>query len=76
MLYYPGWQIRVDQSPWQTIGTTPDGLATLTVPPGVHQAVIAYRGTPAEQWGWAMTLLTLVGIVLGIGLGIVLKKQT
>lgn len=65
LLYYPGWQFRLDQSLWQTILTSDQGVAEIAIPPGSHKAIVAYRGTPAEVWGRGLTLAVL-GLFLWI----------
>lgn|GEM_PF-1009142 len=67
LLYYPGWQFRLDGAPWRSVLASDEGLAELPIPPGSHQAIVAYRGTLAEFWGKALTLLPLL-ILFGMGI--------
>ena len=72
-LYYPGWQFRLDEEPWQSvqIGTIhgtqghQTGLVEIPIPPGTHEVRVVYRGTWAEQRGTLVTCLTL-GITIGL----------
>lgn len=67
---YPAWFIRLDDRPWRRVDHTPDGRIQVWIPPGVHQATIAYQGTFAEHLGLIITSMTGLFIGLGVALSI------
>jgi hypothetical protein len=63
LLYYPRWKATVDGQP---VGLRPQpetGFAQLDIPAGVHQIALRYGTTAAELIGWALSLLTLLGLL-------------
>jgi hypothetical protein len=65
---YPAWFVRLDDRPWQRVDHTRDGRIQVWIPPGVHQATIAYQGTFAEHLGVIITSVT--GLFIGLGLAL------
>ncbi len=61
-LYYPGWQVQLDD---RTIPAqkTADGLLQLTIPPGQHRIVVRYQGTRSHRLGQGITALSSVSIL-------------
>jgi len=63
-LYYPGWQFHLTEKPWRSVLASKEGLAEIPIPPGTHQAIVAYRGTAAEAWGKILTSFTVgIGVI-------------
>ncbi len=64
MFAYPAWQIKQDGrllSPDQ-ISAAPDGRLQLALDPTPTDIDIRYQGTPAEQWGNAISGIVILGL--------------
>lgn len=64
--YYPGWTGTTAGG--QPLGVEPDpktGLIRLRVPEGERTVALRLVAGPAEKAGWAITLLTIVGLAAG-----------
>ncbi len=64
--YFPGWQVYVDGAPVPTAGSGPLGLVTAEVPAGEHKVRIEFDQTPLRTAADFISLLTLVGMCVGV----------
>jgi hypothetical protein len=72
LLYFPGWQARVDGSPVPIEPTEPYGLAqVLLTSPGEHGIELELRPTPLQR---RSHLVSLAGLVL-VPLGLIVSRQ-
>ena len=62
---YPGWFFRWGQEPWQRVEASPQGILLMTIPPGIQEVTVRYRGTWAERVGVWITGITAGAIGLG-----------
>ena len=65
--YFPGWQATLDGAPLDVFPSTPLGLITLDLPPGIHRVVIWFGDTLARQIGAIISgvaALILVGAII------------
>lgn len=63
-LYVPGWRADLNGEPIEVTPTSPEGLVSLTVPPGTHQLRLAYTGTDLHMLTELISLASLVIIGL------------
>jgi hypothetical protein len=58
--YFPGWQVRLaDGTILPVYPSTNLGLLTVDLPPGNHQLILDWRGTPVQQIAGAISILAL-----------------
>ncbi len=57
--WYPGWEYRVDEGPWQPVLRADAAFQAAVVPPGSHQVTLRFR-SPRQMAGLGIALLTLV----------------
>lgn len=62
--YFPGWRAYVDGQPVEIMVTDPDGLITFWVPAGEHDVVVTFENTPIRRFGWFISGLAVLGVVL------------
>lgn len=63
LLYFPGWQARMDGTPVAMRVAPPYGLIDLDVPAGEHELSIIMGATPARRLGTLISWLTLVAVL-------------
>ncbi len=73
---YPAWFVRLDDGAWRRVDHTRDGRIRVWIPPGLHQVTVRYRGTFAEQFGFMVSSLTALLLVIGSLLNITLKHRS
>lgn len=66
MFSWPGWQVRVNDQ-YQAQYKSPTGQLMLPLSAGRHTIAIDYVGTPSEQLGTTLSLMTLI-LLAGWGL--------
>ena len=59
-VWYPGWEARVDEGPWQPVLRADAAFQAVEVPAGEHVVTLRFRSVP-QRWGLVLALLTLVG---------------
>ncbi|MCL4303264.1 MAG: hypothetical protein KJ077_46690 [Anaerolineae bacterium] len=72
-LYWPGWQLYLDEQPAAFTVTEPTGLIQTTVPAGEHILALRLESTPLRTLGQGLTLGAFV--ILVIIAGFALKKR-
>ena len=60
--FFPAWHLDIDLP---LAPTEPLKLVSFTAPAGYTSATLLRRALPAEQWGWAISGLSLV-VLLGM----------
>src|SRR5690606_35139474 len=60
VLYFPGWQVRVDGQPVPPRPLPPHGLIGVDVPAGVHEIELAFTNTPLRRGVEILSAATLV----------------
>ncbi|QDU64862.1 hypothetical protein Pan216_57550 [Planctomycetes bacterium Pan216] len=64
-LLYPGWTVTVDGEPVEPVADSP--MRRVDVPPGQHVVEWTYRDI-SVTWGTLVSLLTVAGLALWLGL--------
>jgi hypothetical protein len=72
-LYWPGWQLYLDDQPAAFTVTEPTGLIQTTIPAGQHTLTLKLESTPLRARGQGLTLGAFV--ILVIIAGFALKKR-
>lgn len=72
-LYWPGWQLYLDERPVAFTVTEPTGLIQTTIPAGEHTLTLKLESTPLRTLGQELTIGTFV--ILVIIAGFALKKR-
>ncbi len=62
---HPNWRLTIDGSA-AAIGTTPDGLIQIDVPPGVHEVELRYGRRATELAAAAISLITLMFCIVAV----------
>jgi len=57
--WYPGWQARVDDGPWQSVLRADGAFQAVPVPAGAHHVELRFRST-RQTCGLIIALLTLL----------------
>jgi hypothetical protein len=57
--YFPGWTVTLDGAPLAARPSADRGLLTVDIPAGEHVLVVAWTGTPVQQWAGWISLATL-----------------
>lgn len=61
--FFPGWQAEIDGRPVPVEQDPELGLVAVAVPAGEHTIRLRFADTPVQTAGWALTGVTIVGIV-------------
>ena len=64
-IYFPGWQVRVDNQATPTTYDNEKGLMRFTIGPGKHQVVVEFGETPIRLFADIISLASL-GVVGGL----------
>ena len=64
LLYYPRWQAVLDKEPVTLSPQAGTGYAQVAFPAGRHRLSLQYGTTLAEQAGFAVSALTLAGVLV------------
>ncbi len=59
-MYYPGWDVRLNDSPAPARPEGPMGLLTIDVPAGEHLLTMRYGGTPVQHIAGLISLCAVV----------------
>jgi hypothetical protein len=64
LLYYPRWKALLDGVAAPLSPQPETGYTQIAVPGGAHQIALRYATTPVEAFGWTISLLTLLMLVV------------
>ncbi len=64
VMYFPGWELRLDGHGIQIDPRTKNGVIKASLPQGTHSITLSLHRTPARFLGDAITLASIIGIVL------------
>jgi hypothetical protein len=64
LLYFPGWQVKVDGVPAVPYPSEGGGYLTVPVPAGEHEIVATYGGTRVQHVSAAISVLGILGCVV------------
>ncbi len=63
--WYPGWQARVDDGPWQPVLRADGAFQAVLTPAGDHTIELRFRA-PRQTWGLILSILTTFVALWGI----------
>lgn len=66
LLFFPGWQARVDGQPVPIEPVGPHGLIGLEAPAGAHEIVLSFEGTPLRTGAELLSGLSALGLAFGL----------
>lgn len=56
---YPAWKLRVDESVWNEVECSEQGLVQVVLPAGVHTVTLRYKGTVISNVGVGISCMSL-----------------
>ncbi len=74
--YFPGWVARVDGVPTEINAMNRYKLIRIQVPSGSHSLEFRFEDTPIRRIANAVTVLTVAGMMLSLGIGQLKKRKT
>ncbi len=69
LLYWPGWQARLNDAPADATAHPGSGWLTLPVPPGNHRVELRWEGTALERMSEGISLIAALVVVAMLGVG-------
>ncbi len=74
-LYWPGWQLYLNDDPLDFDITPNTGLIQATIPPGEHTLTLRLESTPLRTIGFWLTTISFIGLVGGLISILILTKS-
>ncbi len=75
-LYWPGWQLYLNDQPWPFTVTPKTGLIQTTIPPGRHTLLLRLESTPLRSLGLWLTMISLVFLLMVTVVALIDERKT
>ncbi|MEW5959457.1 MAG: hypothetical protein AB1801_17170, partial [Chloroflexota bacterium] len=75
-LYWPGWQLYLDDEPWPFRVTSPTGLIQTTIPAGRRTLTLRLESTPLRTLGLWLTMISFVLLLIVAVVALINERKT